>query len=184
MVHIRQPMHFAFVYSTSVVPGARCNAAVGQTFTQEAVSHCWHIMGTEKPSRSQEKTWMRAAAGRNELSCWKPHANTQLRHPVHLSGWIISTLAIVNSFGICRGISICCRHPPIHWWLEAVGNLHAELRPRLQIHSGLNVPSNLSHAEIDGKFMFPRREQADGVGHGRGNIEVRKSLRMLRLLRD
>ena len=39
--------------STSVVPGTRCMAAVGHTFTQEAVSHCWHIMGTEIPSRSQ-----------------------------------------------------------------------------------------------------------------------------------
>src|SRR5271157_2968401 len=94
MVHIRQPMHFAFVYSTRVVPDARCRAPVGQTFAHDAVSHCWHIMGTEKPSRSQEKTWMRAAAGRNEPSCRKLHPNTQLRHPVHLSGWIISTLAI------------------------------------------------------------------------------------------
>src|ERR1017187_7511544 len=153
MVHIRQPMHLAFVYSTSVVPGTRCMAAVGHTFTQEAVSHCWHIMGTEKPSRSHEYTWTRAAVGRKDPSCRKPHANTQLRHPVHLSGWIISTLAIVSSFGICRGISICCRHPPIHSRLEAVGNLHAELRPRLQIRSGSNVPSDLSHSEIDSKLV-------------------------------
>src|SRR5690349_15356461 len=104
MVHIRQPMHFAFVYSTRVVPEARCSADVGQTFTHDAVSHCWHIIGTEKPSRSQEKTWMRAAAGRNETSCRKLHANTQFRHPVHLSGWIISTLAIRDSF----------RHLPRH----------------------------------------------------------------------
>src|ERR1039457_2087852 len=108
MVHIRQPMHLACVYSTRVVPAARCRAWVGHTFTHDAVSHCWHIMGTEKPSRSQEKTWMRAAAGRKLASCRKPQANVQLWQPGHLSGWIINTLAIAPLHSIVLGV---CRAP-------------------------------------------------------------------------
>ena len=65
IVHMRQPIHFSREYSTSVVPLARCSAPVGHTFTHEAESHCWHIMGTEKPSRSQLYTWIRVAVGRN-----------------------------------------------------------------------------------------------------------------------
>jgi hypothetical protein len=53
MVHMWQPMHLLWLKSTSNSPGARWSAAVGQTFMQAAVSHCWHIMGTEIPSRSQ-----------------------------------------------------------------------------------------------------------------------------------
>src|SRR5690242_8407052 len=94
MVHIRQPMHLAFSYATRVVPSARCMAPVGHTFVHDASSHCWHIIGTEKPCRSQVYTWTRAAVGRNCPSCPNSHARLQFRHPVHLSGWIIRIFAM------------------------------------------------------------------------------------------
>ena len=43
------------------------------------------------------------------LSCSNEHASSQLRHPVHLSGWIIRTLAMASS---CGGSIGCRRHRP------------------------------------------------------------------------
>jgi len=63
-------------------------------------------------------------------------------------------------------------HLPFHSRLEAVGDLHAQLRTRLQIHSWLNVTGDLSHSEIDGQLVFRCREQADGIRHGSGNAQV------------
>ncbi len=37
-------------------------APVGQTLTQAASSHCWHIIGTDMPSRSQVYACTRDAA--------------------------------------------------------------------------------------------------------------------------
>ena len=76
----------------------RCIAPVGQTVTQAASSHCWHIIGTEMPSRSQVNACTREAPGRNCFSCSNEHASSQFRHPVHLSGWIINTFAMASSF--------------------------------------------------------------------------------------
>jgi hypothetical protein len=69
-------------------------APVGHTPIQGASPHCWHIIGTDIPSRSQVKTWMRVAAGRNSFSWTNEHASTQFLHPVHLSEWIINNSVI------------------------------------------------------------------------------------------
>jgi len=61
-------------------------APTGQTFTQAALSHCRHIIGTETPADSQVRTEIRDAAGRNSWLCWKEQANSQVRQPVHFSG--------------------------------------------------------------------------------------------------
>ena len=98
MVHILQRMQTLSVQSTRFATARlRCMAPVGQTLTQAASSHCWHIMGTDMPSRSHVYACTRAAPGRNCASLANEHASSQLRHPVHLSGWIIKTLAMASS---------------------------------------------------------------------------------------
>jgi hypothetical protein len=52
-------------HSTRLSGLGRCMAPVGQTVIQAALSHCWHIIGTEMLSRSQLNTWTRDARGRN-----------------------------------------------------------------------------------------------------------------------
>src|SRR5450830_1676335 len=99
-------MHVASSYSTRFgVSELWRIAPVGHTRTHAASSHCWHIIGTEKPSRSQVKTWTFVAPGRNAASCWKEHASSQFRHPVHLSGWIIRILAIYLSLRVDADLS-------------------------------------------------------------------------------
>ena len=88
-----------------------CMAPVGQMLTHAASSHCWHIRGTENPSRSHVNVCTRVAPGRKRPSCSNEHASSQFRHPVHLSGWIISTLAMTHSFSSRREPHVelrCC----------------------------------------------------------------------------
>src|SRR5665647_2493292 len=97
MVHILQRMQVLSSQSTRfAIAVLRCMAPVGQTVTQAASSHCWHIIGTVMPSRSHVYACTREAAGRNWLSCSNEQASSQLRHPVHLSGWIIRTFAMAS----------------------------------------------------------------------------------------
>ena len=49
-------------------PVPRCIAPVGHTLTQGASLHCWHIIGTEMPSRSHVYTCTRDAAERKRVS--------------------------------------------------------------------------------------------------------------------
>jgi len=94
-VHILQRMQIRSFQSTRLANVVlRCMAPVGQTLTQAASSHCWHIIGTDMPSRSHVYACTREAPGRNRLSCSKEHASSQFRHPVHLSGWIMRILAM------------------------------------------------------------------------------------------
>ena len=51
--HILQPMHLAASRSTCPVAALRCIAFGMHTVVQGASWHCWHIIGTEKPCRSQ-----------------------------------------------------------------------------------------------------------------------------------
>jgi hypothetical protein len=50
---------------------------------------------------------MREAFGLNVPSCSKEHASTQLWHPVHLSGWIISIILMRFAFPLRPTFEAC-----------------------------------------------------------------------------
>lgn len=105
--HILQTIHF-FSSMTRAPFSSLWMAFTGQTFSQQASSHCVHIMGTQIIALSYNMTDTADFCGLNSFARLKEQINSQLRHPRHFSGLNTMVLFTLSS---TRTISVLTSPP-------------------------------------------------------------------------